>query len=145
MTRKTNQAGVDLIKYSEGFVNHAYRDAIGVWTIGYGHTKDVHDGQHVDESEAEALLRQDLAEAEGAVSRLVKVDINDNQFAALVSFVFNVGQGNLAKSTLLKDINAGKLDDVPDEFLKWNKAGGKILPGLTIRRKREAELWKTPC
>lgn len=145
MTRKTNQAGVDLIKHFEDLVNFAYRDAVGVWTIGYGHTKDVRDGQHVTDAEAEQLLRQDLADAEDAVNRLVKVDLNDNQFSALVSFVFNLGEGNFAKSTMLKDINAGDFEDVPDELRKWNKAGGKVLNGLVRRREAEAKLWSTPC
>ena len=145
MTRKTNQAGVDLIKQFEGFVNHAYKCPAGVWTIGYGHTKGVYDGQHVDESAAQDLLRQDLADAEGAVCRLVTVDLNDNQFAALVSFVFNVGTGNFAKSSVLTSVNAEDHDEVPYNLAKWNKAGGKVLSGLTRRREAEGKLWSTPC
>ena len=112
MTRHTNQAGVDLIKSFEGLVNHSYKDAVGIWTIGYGHTKNVYDGQHVTDSEAEDLLRQDLADAEFAVAKNVTVDLNDNQFAALVSFVFNVGAGNFAKSSVLKAVNDEEFDDV---------------------------------
>lgn len=145
MTRRVNDAALALIRQWEGLRLTAYQDVAGVWTIGYGSTRDVRPGMRISETEAVARLRADLAVAEGAVERLVDVDLNDNQFGALVSFVFNVGQGAFAGSTLLKRLNAGDYEAVPGELAKWNKArvGGKLQPvaGLSNRRAAEAGLW----
>jgi lysozyme len=141
--RRINKAGLSLIKQFEGLRLKAYKDVVGVLTIGYGSTgPHVKEGMIITEQQAEDLLKEDLDRFEQGVANLVKVPLNDNQFAALVSFSFNLGLGNLKASTLLKLLNAGKLDQVPSEFVKWNKAGGKVLAGLTRRRQAEAELFQ---
>lgn len=139
--RKTNKAGVELIKKFEGLRLTAYQDSVGVWTIGYGHTRTAREGMKITEPEAEALLRDDLADAESDVSRMVSVPLNDNQFAALVSFVFNLGGNNFAFSTLRKMLNKGLYEGAGKQFARWNKAGGKVLPGLSRRRDAERELF----
>lgn len=146
--RLINRAALDLIKSFEGLRLEAYQDPAGIWTIGYGHTRGVRPGQTIDEAEAERLLRQDLRTAAGAVERHVGPPLNDNEFGALVSFVFNVGEGAFASSTLLKRLNAGDRGAVPDQLRRWDKAtvGGKKvqLRGLARRRAAEALLWATP-
>jgi lysozyme len=140
---KISQDGINLIKHYEGLRTKAYLDSVGVATIGYGHTKGVKLGMMITETKAEELLKQDLEYFENKVLDLVKVNLLQNQFDALVSFVFNVGEGNLKKSTLLKKLNKTiyfrqqELEDIANEFLKWDKAGGKVLPGLTKRRQAE--------
>lgn len=114
----------------------------GTLTIGYGHTgSDVKPGMVISQDRAEQLFRGDIAQAAGAVERLVKVPLNDNQFGALVSFVYNVGTGNFQGSTLLKKLNAGNYDAVPGELMKWVKSKGKRMNGLVNRRASEAGLW----
>lgn len=140
--RKINQSGLDLIKNFEGCKLMAYQDSVGIWTIGIGHTP-AQQGQVIDEAEALNLLASDCANAEAAVSRLVTSPLTDNQFSALVSFVFNLGQGTFKRSTLLTKLNAGDYTGAADEFLKWDKAGGKALPGLTDRRQAEKALFLT--
>lgn len=139
---KTGNQGIDLIKEFEGLRLTAYKCAAGVWTIGYGHTEGVTGAMVITEATADELLARDLAKFEAGVSKLVKVELNQNQFDALVSFAFNCGLANLAKSTLLKKLNATvPADQVAAEFMRWNKAGGKVLPGLTRRRAAEAALF----
>jgi len=143
--RQTNQAGVQLIKSFEGCRLTAYKDAIGVLTIAFGHTgPDVTPGKTITQAEADQLLAQDLAKFEKGVEALVKSNINDNQFAALVSFSYNCGLMNLQKSTLLRLTNAGDFAGASKEFLKWTKAGGKELAGLVRRRQAEQVLFLTP-
>lgn len=151
MTRKVNAAGLSLIKSFEGFEPEWYVDAVGVRTIGYGHTNAAGNPKYpatkglvLTEATATALLADDLDQYAAAVEKAVKVPLNDNQFAALVSFCYNVGAGALAKSTLVKKLNAGNYGAVPSELAKWNKGGGKVLKGLTRRRKAEADLFNTP-
>jgi lysozyme len=150
MAREINQAGIDLVKQFEGFYADAYICPAGVLTIGYGHTGDVLEDQCIDEIAAETLLRADLHSACASVERLVNVPLSDNQFAALASFAFNCGAGNLAASTLLKKLNHGNYDAAPAELARWVKATdpatGKKRPlaGLVRRRSAEAELWLTP-
>lgn len=139
-----SQRGIDLIKQFEGLRLEAYEDSVGVLTIGYGHTLNVKAGDTCDEADAEYLLRQDLADAEGAVHSLVRVPLNQNQLDALLSFVFNLGRGNLAKSTLLKKLNASDYAGASLEFTKWNRAGGQVLKGLTRRREAEQALFNEP-
>jgi lysozyme len=132
----------------EGLRLTAYKDSVGVLTIGYGHTgKDVVPGLTITQADADQLLASDLVEAENAVSRLVKVPLSDNQFGALVSFTFNVGTSAFAGSSLLKKLNAGDYEAEPAELAKWNKGtvNGKkvVLPGLTNRRAAEAGIWAT--
>ncbi|WP_273721301.1 MULTISPECIES: lysozyme [unclassified Bartonella] len=144
--RKISQEGLALIKQWEGLRLNAYKDAIGVWTIGYGHTNSagkpfVHKGMTVTEKQAENLLRQDLRQFENTVEQAVHVSLTDEQFAALVSFCYNVGTTAFCNSTLLKKLNNGEYEGVPAELQKWTKAGGKRLQGLVHRRVAEAGLW----
>ncbi|MEL7038750.1 MAG: glycoside hydrolase family protein [Cyanobacteria bacterium J06592_8] len=140
-SRKINAEGIKLIKAFEGVELEAYLDAVNVPTIGYGHTKDVSLAMKITQAEAEELLRQDIEEFEIAVEDAVQVEINQNQFSALVSFCFNLGANSLFQSTLLKFLNAGKLEDSSLEFPRWNKAGGQPLLGLTRRRMAERALF----
>lgn len=141
---KLNKAGRDLIKRFEGCKLKAYYDAVGVLTIGYGHTgSDVRVGQQITQQEAEDLLNADLDKFVKGVEKLVTRTLTDNQFSALVSLAYNIGLGNLKKSTLLKNLNAGNVVAVTVSWVKWNKAGGKVLKGLTARRGAEIELFLT--
>lgn len=141
MTRTLTPECLALLRQWEGLRLEAYQDSGGVWTIGYGHTKTAHEGMKITKAKAEALFKSDLAPFEAAVERLVTVDLTDHQFGALVSFAFNVGEGAFARSTLLKKLNAGDYDAVPGQLARWNKAGGKVVPGLVNRRAAEAGLW----
>lgn len=139
MQMKLSQDGVNLIKHYEGLRLHAYQDSVGIWTIGVGHTKNVHPGMVISEETADQFLRDDVEEAENAVMRLVKVPLDQAQFDALVSLVFNIGEGNFSHSTLLKKLNAHDYLGASAEFVKWNKAGGKPVLGLTRRRAAERD------
>lgn len=139
--RIINSAGLALIKEYEGLRLEPYKDGAGVWTCGFGHTRGVDAFTHCTPEIAEAWLEGDLMEAEEAVSHLVKVQLTDNQFAALVSFTFNEGQGSLGGSTLLKKLNQGGYDLVPAYLKSWVFVDGKQSDGLTRRRKAEATLW----
>ncbi|MFA5715356.1 MAG: lysozyme [Candidatus Paceibacterota bacterium] len=137
----TSQRGIDLIKHFEGLRLEAYQDSVGVWTIGYGHTENVYPGRVIDEYGADILLKDDLKRFEAGIDKLA-LSINQNQYDALVSFAFNLGLGNLSKSTLLKKVRVNPNDPtIADEFVKWIRAGGKVLPGLLTRRKAEAVLY----
>jgi len=144
LARNINKAGLDLIKHFEGFRAQAYICPAGVWTIGYGHTSGVSSGQRVTEQKAEQLLHEDLADAQAAVERYIAVPLTDNQFAALVSFTFNLGAGNLKTSTLRRRLNTNDYDAVPSELARWVKANGKTLEGLFRRRAAEGELFMRP-
>lgn len=137
----TSDQGIELIASFEGLRLTSYRDPAGVLTIGYGHTNGVKEGQTITKEEALQLLKQDIQTAEKAVKRLVTVPLNQNQFDALVSFTYNLGQGNLSTSTLLKKLNKGDYEGAANEFERWVYAGGKKLNGLVTRRKREKELF----
>ena len=133
---------INLIKEFEGCKLEAYLDSVGIATIGFGSTRGVKLGQKITYQETEQLLIRDMAFAENAVNILVKSKINQNQFDALVSFVFNLGEGNFGKSTLLRKINANPNDiSIRQEFNKWINAGGKPLNGLVRRRAKESELY----
>lgn len=143
---RTNAKGITLIKKWEGLRTKAYQDVAGIWTIGYGHTSaagspKVTSGLVITEKQAEEILRSDLKKFEDEVTNLVKVDLNENQFAALVSFHYNTGA--LGKSTLLKKVNSKEFGAIPNEFLKWVNAGGKFVKGLQNRREEEVQLWLT--
>ena len=140
---KVSDAGLQLIKDSEGFSSVAYRDAVGVWTVGYGHTGGVQKGDTLTPDQADETLRQDAATAEQAVSRLVKVPLTQGQFDALVSFTFNLGAGALEGSTLLRLLNAGDYEGASSQFGRWIHAGSAVLPGLVARREKERELFRT--
>lgn len=139
-----NQFGIDLIKTYEGFSATVYKDVAGKLTIGFGHL--LRQGENltsITEEQAEIILRQDLATAEYAVSRLVTAPLNGNQFSALVCFVYNLGEGTFAGSTLLKCLNARQFDDVPGEILRWHRSGKTPVKGLVRRRAAEAVLFLT--
>lgn len=138
---RTSQKGIDLIKKFEGCRLEAYKCPAGVWTIGYGHTKGVQNGQKITQAQAEELLREDLRIYEQAVESCVKVPLSQNQFEALVSFCYNCGGEALRTSTLLKLLNEGKYSEAGEQFLRWNKAGGRVLAGLTRRREEERKLF----
>lgn len=143
---QTSDKGIALIKQFEGCKLTAYQDSVGVWTIGYGWTKPVDGkpiraGMTINQETAERLLKTGLVSYESDVSRLVKVGLNQGQFDALVSFTYNLGARSLSTSTLLRKLNAGDYAGAADEFLRWNKAGGKVLNGLTRRREAERALF----
>ncbi|HDT4905068.1 TPA: lysozyme [Enterobacter ludwigii] len=143
---QTSDKGISLIKQFEGCKLTAYQDSVGVWTIGYGWTqpvdgKPIRAGMTIKQETAERLLKTGLVSYESDVSRLVKVGLTQGQFDALVSFTYNLGARSLSTSTLLRKINAGDYAGAADEFLRWNKAGGKVLNGLTRRREAERALF----
>lgn len=145
---KIGQKGLALIKSFEGFRGNAYIDAVGIPTIGYGATfypggkKVTINDTPINESQATSLLADMLTHFEQSVDSYTRDDINQNQFDALVSFCYNCGPANLKASTLLKKVNANPADPtIRAEFSKWNKGGGKVLPGLTKRRTAEADLY----
>ena len=133
--------GKDLLKFFEGCELVAYQDSVGVWTIGYGHTKGVHAGMSITQEEAEQMLLTELEEYEGYIEKYVTVPLTQNQFDALVVWVYNLGPTNFRRSTLLKELNSGNYTAAGNEITKWNKAGGKVLAGLVKRREAEAELF----
>ncbi len=138
---KTSSKGIELIKRHEGFRARAYKCPADVWTIGYGHTRGVKSGDVIDKAQGERFLVQDLQTAEREVNSHGLI-INQNQFDALVSFVFNVGSGNFSRSTLLRKLKVNTNDaTISYEFSRWKHGGGKVLPGLVKRRKEEAELY----
>ena len=142
MQRFINQEGLNLIKKFEGLSLRAYKDVVGVTTIGYGHTgPGLKMGSIITSDQAEDLLLDDLEYFCKVVNDCVKVQITNNQFAALVSFTFNLGGRALLTSTLLKKLNAGDIKGASSEFLRWNKAGGKVMAGLTGRRSAERDLF----
>jgi lysozyme len=130
-----------LVKSFEGFSKKAYICPAGVLTIGYGHTEEVYVGQTITKEEAILLLIKDLTDFESVVKHNVKVPLSQNQFDALVSWTFNVGAGALESSTLLKVLNRGKYDEVPEQMKRWVYADGIELRGLINRREKEAKLW----
>ena len=143
---QTSDKGISLIKQFEGCKLTAYQDSVGVWTIGYGWTqpvdgKPIRAGMTINQETAERLLKTGLVSYESDVSRLVKVGLTQGQFDALVSFTYNLGARSLSTSTLLRKLNAGDYAGAADEFLRWNKAGGKVLNGLTRRREAERALF----
>ena len=138
---KISENGLELIKHFEGCELEAYQCAAGVWTIGYGHTKDVKQGDKITKAIADSLLAEEMHEYEGYVNNAVKVDLNQDQFDALVSWTYNLGGGNLNASTMLKVVNSGDFEGVPAQIKRWNKAGGKVLEGLIRRREAEANLF----
>jgi len=139
---QVSEEGISLIRHFEGCRLDAYLCPAGVWTIGYGHTRNVKQGDVINQEAAEALLIEDLEEFEGYVTALCQRSLTQCQFDALVSWVFNLGPGNFKSSTLLRRLNAGDLGAVPDEIRRWNKAGGRVLDGLVKRREAEALMFQ---
>lgn len=145
MTRRIGPKGLALIKEFEGRRLTAYRDVVGVLTIGYGSTgPHVKPGMTITEAEAEALLRKDLDRFERGVAEMAG-EMTPGQFSALVSLAYNVGLGNFASSTLLKLHRAGDYAGAAGQFGRWNKAGGRVLAGLTKRRAAERALYELPA
>ena len=144
---KLNKEGADLIKFFEGCKLKAYQCSAGKWTIGYGNTfyddgSPVIAGHAITKEKAESLFNLIADEFAKKVDPIVTDKVNENQFAALVSFAYNCGIGNLKSSTLLKKVNVAPADiTIRNEFMKWNKAAGKVLNGLTKRREAEANLY----
>ncbi len=139
---KIGHAGIELIRDWEGFRSEAYRCPAGKWTIGFGDTFNVKKGDKITLAEAEKRLEKRLAEFEGYVNQLVTVPLNQNQFDALVSFVYNIGVGNFKESTLLEMLNRKDYESASQQLLRWNKSNGQVLPGLTRRRKDEKALFE---
>ena len=138
---KLGERGTEILKYFEGCKLTAYQDSVGVWTIGYGHTKGVYNGMTITQEEAEQMLLTELEEYEGYIENMVTVPLTQNQFDALVVWIYNLGPTNFKNSTLLKELNAGNYNAAGQEITRWNKAGGKVLAGLVKRREAEAELF----
>lgn len=140
---RTGQEGIDLIKEFEGFRDEAYLCPGSVWTIGYGHTKGVKPGDKITEVEAEYYLRYDIGDAEQAVNSLINVPIQQWQFDALVSLVYNIGSGNFCSSTIRRLVNEGCQDrnKIFHAFKMWKKSNGRVLSGLIRRREAEARLY----
>ncbi len=144
---KTNDAGLQIIKDSEGLRTKAYRDTGNILTIGYGHTSaagapKVTEGMTITAAEADEILRRDVAGAEKDVADLVKVPLNENQHGAMVSFTFNLGRGQVAKSTLLRKLNDGDYAGAAAEFPKWIYDNGAVQNGLITRRAKERALFE---
>jgi lysozyme len=141
------QKAIDLVKHFEGLRLKAYKDIVGVLTIGYGHVNTtpphVTDGMVITESEAEQFLANDLDHVIQCLCNFVTVPLNSDQTSALASFCFNLGLGAFKSSTLLKKLNSSDYDSAAKEILRWDKAGGKVLPGLTKRRQAEYVLFTT--
>lgn len=148
MTRsnmKLSNTALDMIKQHEKLMLNAYMPTPNdVPTIGYGHTKGVKMGDTITEAEAYALLREDVAWVEDAINTNVSVSLNQNQFDALASLVFNIGATAFRKSTMLRLINQSDFAGAALQFARWNKQKGKVLRGLTKRRAEEAKLFATP-
>jgi len=145
LKRKTmviSEEGKNLIKKFEGCELEAYKCAAGVWTIGYGHIKTAVEGKVITQEEADNLLVEEIIEYEDYVRAAVKVPLKQYQFDALVSWTFNLGNGNLNASTMLKVLNREEYEGVPAQMARWNKAGGKVLEGLIRRREAEGLLFE---
>jgi len=139
---KISEQGLELIKHFEGCELEAYKCAAGVWTIGYGHIKTAVEGKVITQEEADNLLVEEIIEYEDYVRAAVKVPLKQYQFDALVSWTFNLGNGNLNASTMLKVLNREEYEEVPAQMARWNKAGGKVLEGLIRRREAEGLLFE---
>jgi len=139
--------GIESLKDLEGLRLNAYLDSAGIATIGYGTIKidgkPVEMGMTCTEQEATVYLQADLAWAQTAVNQLVRVSLTQPEFDALVSFVYNVGQGAFAKSTMLRKLNAGDYEGAAKEFPRWNIAGGKVVKGLVARRRIEQAMFSS--
>lgn len=141
---RTGEQGIALITAFEGLKLKRYRDAVDKWTIGYGHLilpAEESKLISITTGEAKALLRKDLRRTEAGVIKSLRKNVTQNQFDALVSLAFNIGVGNLQKSTLLRRVNQGDIPGAAQQFLVWNRAGKKVLPGLTRRREAERTLF----
>ena len=139
---KTSEEGKALIKKFEGCELEAYQCSANVWTIGYGHTAGVSEGDVCTQEDADRMLAEDLEEFEGYVREAVDVPLEQHNFDALVAWTYNLGPGSLQSSTMLKRLNESNFDEVPSEMRRWNKSGGQVLDGLVRRREAEALLFQ---
>ena len=139
---KISKEGIALIKKFEGCKLESYKCSAGVWTIGYGSTKLIIENMSITQEEAEKLLIKDIEVFEQEIEKAVEVPLHQHQYDALVSWTFNLGGANLNASTMLKVLNKGAYEDVPAQIKRWNKAGGKVLEGLTRRRLAESLLFE---
>lgn len=140
--------GLELLKKFEGLRLTAYKDSVGVWTIGYGHTSmagapKVRAGMKISQAKAEEILRRDLKKYEDAVLSGLRVTVSQPMFDAMVSLCYNIGPANFKKSSVLRLTNNGRLHEAADKFALWNRAGGRVLRGLTRRRSAEADLYRS--
>jgi lysozyme len=141
---KTSGEGIELIKFFEGCELESYKCSGAVWTIGYGKTSGVKEGDTCTQDEAEQYLADDLFEFEKIVHKHVNVPLKQHEFDALVSWTYNLGGGSLKTSTLLiriNDNNHRSRVDIPHQIKRWNRAGGEVLDGLVKRREAEAKMW----
>jgi len=138
---RTHDQGVKFIQSFEALKLKAYKDSVGVWTIGWGHTRDVEKGDRITEEEAEKFIVEDIKVAEADINRFVEVELSENEFSALTSWVFNLGGGNLKTSTMLRRLNEGKKKEAANEMLRWDKAkvDGRMITLRGLTRRREAE------
>jgi lysozyme len=149
MSDSVPDQAVDLGEQFEGFRSAPYRDSVGVWTFGFGSTRDENsvpvnaNTPAITEDQARALAKRDLMAAALEVTNDVTVDLTDGQLAALEDFIYNLGAGNFRSSTLLRKLNAGDYDGAAAEFDKWDRAGGQVLAGLLRRRQAETDLFKS--
>lgn len=145
-----NQRTIDLIKEFEGCKLTAYQDIVGVWTIGYGITEGAgvgikpSKGMTITQEQAEDLLRRAVDKFATRVDELITANVNANEFGACVSLAYNIGPNAFAKSTVLRELNAGRKDAAAAAFQMWNKAGGVVSKGLVRRREAEKQLFLTP-
>lgn len=147
MSLDINEAGKNLIKFSEGCRTTAYRDSVGILTIGYGHTgPDVHSGMSITKERANELFDQDIRKFEQGVLKYIddKDATTVNQFSAMVSLAYNIGVGGFRDSSVLKFHNKGLYKEAAQSFSLFVKAGGRVLSALVTRRKSEAVLYSTP-
>lgn len=141
---KISENGIELIKEFEGYKSEAYQCTSGVWTIGYGHTKNVQKGDTCSVEEATEFLKQDVEIAERAINQLVKVELNQNQFDAILSFVYNIGRENFKHSSMLKFLNSAHFPLAAGQFDRWVYSRSNKSQGLINRRAKEKELFLKP-
>lgn len=139
--RQIDQESLKAIAEREGLRLSAYKDTGGTWTIGFGHTDGVQQGQTITQEQALAYLEADVATAQDCVESAVKVNLSDNQYGALVSFAYNIGCAAFCKSTLVKNLNSGDYAGVPKQMLRWVKVNGVTDNGLINRRNSEGGQW----
>lgn len=138
---KTSQVGINLIKGFEGFRSTAYQDIAGIWTIGYGFTQGVKQGDIMTQDEADVRLAQELVPVENFINRLCTVVPTQNQFDAMVSLTYNIGVGNFEHSTVLADHNRSDFAGAQQAFLRWDISKGQRVQALYDRRKKESDLY----
>lgn len=145
---KTSSHGIKLIKRFEGCELEAYKDLVGVWTIGYGHTSmagppKVEPGMKITQVEAEDILVRDLGKYEAGVDKALTRPPSQSQFDAMVSLCYNIGVAGFSKSSIVRHFNAGNVELAANSFMLWKKAGGKVVQGLVNRRTAERNLFLT--